>query len=415
MTAKKAKKEPPKKKFPKFAEMKKPLIASGIIATLAVSGIIIGINLFLEQQEYGGDLYYFGFGFPYTIDPIDVTDLVDADVINQVAESLFSIDENSEIIYNLATYHEWSIDGLNLTCTLRKHVKFHDGTPFNATAVKWNVDRAYRLINIIPFSFLWLLPDGMPIINETQVLDEYTVKFILNAPYAPLLSLFASTYSAILSPTATPADEFIDMETGDLVGTGPFKYDFYVPDDNLTLSKNPYYWGHKPKIDKLIFLLPKISVDKALLSGKIHIKKRVQFNESTLNSFLSNRSFTISDPIPLPYLDFIVMNNKLINITMRKSISYAFNYSNYLLYPWYVNAKGPIPESILYHNISGIKVPYYNITIARQTLKDGNWPGTETLTVNEDISPGNEWELLANSKTYYFHLRMLLSLQNFHP
>ena len=407
-------KDSSKRRFPNLKEFKKTIAVGGLIASFAIVGIISGIIIFRETPKVD-ILYFLGYGLPYTLDPIDVTDPKDSDVINLVAEGLFDIDENSEIIKCLATGYEWSTDDLNLTCTLREGVKFHDGTPFNATAVKWNVDRAYRLINIIPFSFLWLLPDGMPIINETQVLDEYTVKFILNAPYAPLLSLFASTYSAILSPNATPADEFIDMENGDLVGTGPFKYDFYVPDDNLTLSKNPYYWGHKPKIDKLIFLLPKISVDKALLSGKIHIKKRVQFNESTLNSFLSNRSFTISDPIPLPYLDFIVMNNKLINITMRKSISYAFNYSNYLLYPWYVNAKGPIPESILYHNISGIKVPYYNITIARQTLKDGNWPGTETLTVNEDISPGNEWELLANSKTYYFHLRMLLSLQNFHP
>lgn len=325
-----AEKAPPKKKVPKIAEIKKPLIIGGIIFAIALTGIIVGINIYSETTQYGGVLYFYGYGLPYTIEPIDVTDLADADVINQVAEGLFDFDENSEIICGLATNHEWSVDDLNLTCTLRQGVKFHDGTPFNATAVKWNFDRVYRLIGQIPFDFLWLLPDSTPIINETQVLDEYTVKFILNTPYGPLLSLFASTYSYIVSPTATPADDFIDIETGDLVGTGPFIYDFYA-ENNITMSANPHYWGGKSKIDKLIILKPTRSDDEALLSGELHMVKSVRFNEPTLNSFRSNRSFTVSDPIPFPYLDFIVMNNKLINITMRKAISYAFNYSNLFL------------------------------------------------------------------------------------
>ena len=387
-----------KKKVPKIAEIKKPLIISGIIFSIALTGIIVGINIYSKTTQSGGVLYFLGYGLPYTLDPIDVTDLVDADIINQVAEGLFDTDENSEIIYCLATSHEWSSDGLNLTCALKQGVRFHDGTPFNAAAVKWNFDRTYRLIDKIPFSFLWLFPDGTPIINETKVLNDYIVKFILNAPYGPLLSLFASTYSYIVSPTATPADDFISSETGGLVGTGPFIYDFYA-ENNVTLSANTHYWGGKPKIDKLIVLSPTGSVKKALLSGELHIKKQVDFNESTLNSFRSNHSFTVSDPIPVPYLDFIVMNNKLINITMRKAISYAINYSNYLYTNRHIHAKGPIPESILYHNITGIDVPYYNITVARSILKDGNWLGTDQLTANNNISIDNEWELLANSST----------------
>jgi ABC-type transport system substrate-binding protein len=390
-------KSTPKKKPLKMESYRKPIIIGGLITAVAITGIISGI-IFFKETPKGDVLYFFGYGLPFTLDPIDVMDPVDSDIINQVVEGLFDIDKNSEIIYCLATDHEWSSDGLNLTCTLRQGVKFHDGTPFNATAVKWNFDRAYRLLAIIPFSFLWILPDGRPIINETQVLDDYIVKFILNAPYGPLLSLFASTYSYIVSPTATPADNFISSETGGLVGTGPFIFDFYA-ENNVTLSANPYYWAGKPKIDKLIVLVPTKSVEDALLSGEILMKKGVVFNESTLNSFRSNHLFNVSDPIPIPFLDFIAMNNKLINITMRKAISYAINYSNYLYSNRYIHAKGPIPESILYHNITGIDVPYYNISVARRALKDGNWPGTDLLTVNNNISAGNEWELLANSST----------------
>jgi peptide/nickel transport system substrate-binding protein len=385
----------PKKKHQKIESFKKPIIIGGLIAAVAITGIIVGINMNLKTTQSGGVLYFLGYGLPYTLDPIDVTDLVDADIINQVAEGLFDIDENLEIINCLATSREWSNDGLNLTCKLRKGVKFHDGTPFNATAVKWNFDRAYRLLPNVTFSYLWLLPDGRFIINETKVLDDYIVKFILNAPYGPLLSFFASTYSYIVSPSATPADNFI--ESG-LVGTGPFIFNFYA-ENNVTLSANPHYWGGKPKIDKLIVLIPTKTVEEALLFGELQLKKRVNFNESTLNSFRSNHSFTVSDPIPIPFLDFIVMNNKLINSTMRKAISYALNYSNYLYSNRYIHAKGPIPESILYHNITGIDIPYYNITVARRVLKEENWPGTDQLTANNNISMGNEWELLANSST----------------
>ncbi|MFW9881038.1 MAG: ABC transporter substrate-binding protein [Candidatus Thorarchaeota archaeon] len=394
-------KAPPKKKVPKIAEMKKPIIVSSIIFSIALTGIIVGINIYSNTTQSGGVLYFIGYGLPFTIDPIDAMDLVDADLINQVAEGLFDFDENLGIICCLATGYEWSADGLNLTCTLRQGVKFHDGTPFNATAVKWNFDRAYRLLDNISFSFLWLLPDDRPIINETQVFDEYTVKFILNAPYGPLLSLFASLYSYIASPTSSPADDYISIASGGLVGTGPFIFESYTA-NNITLSANPHYWGGKPQIDKLIILEPTGSasaLNESLLSGKIHMKKHVTFEESILNSFRSNPLFTVSDPLPVPFLDFIVINNNLINITMRKAISYAINYTNYQYTNRYIPAKGPIPESILYHNITDIDVPYYNISVARRTLKDGNWPGTDHLTANNNISAGNEWELLANSST----------------
>ncbi|MFW9784577.1 MAG: ABC transporter substrate-binding protein [Candidatus Heimdallarchaeota archaeon] len=387
-----------KRKVSKIAEMKKTLIISVMILSIALTGIIVGINIYLKNIQSGGVLYLLGNGLPFTLDPVDASDLVDADIINQVAEGLFDTNENAEIINCLATSYEWSTDGLNLTCNLRQGVKFHDGTPFNATAVKWNIDRAYRLLTNVSFPFLWLLPDGRPIINETQILGEYLVKFILNAPYMPLLKLFTSTYSCIVSPNATPADDFISSEPGGLVGTGPFIFDFYAY-NNVTLSANPYYWGGKPKIDKLIVLAPSGSVEEALLSGEIQMKKSVDFNESILNSFRSNPLFSVSDPILVPFLDFITMNNNLINITMRKAISYAINYSNYLFSNRYIHAKGPIPESILYHNITGIDVPYYNISTARRALKDGNWPGTDALTVNNNVSSGNEWELIANSPT----------------
>ncbi|MFX1280499.1 MAG: ABC transporter substrate-binding protein [Promethearchaeota archaeon] len=345
-------------------------------------------------------------GCPASIDPYSTMGMVDIFVIDQVAEGLFTIDvttNNSEIIYNLATHHEWNDNATELTCVLRKKVKFHDGTPFNAAAVKWNFDRIYRLIDNLTYPERWLFPDGRPIINETQIIDDYTVKFVLNAPYVPLRNLMASR-GHILSPAATPSDEFINVYTGKLVGTGPFIYNNYEYEVNLSLSANPYYWGGKPDIDKLIFY----QIDnipnqiEALLSGDIDIFRWPLFNETILNEFRDNSSFIVQEGL-LPFVTSFEINNKLINATMRKAISYALNYSA-LFKPYenlgkVVRSKSPIPEVVLYHNITGIKVPYYNISIARQVLKDTGWPGTANLTVNDNISAYNEWEMVAKGLT----------------
>ena len=89
------------------------------------------------------------------------------------------------------------------------------------------------------------------------------------------------------------------------------------------------------------------------------------------------------------------MNNKLINTTMRKAISYALNYSHIESFGNFRQAKSPIPDTILYHNITDIDVPYYNLSIARQVLKNVNWNNTAgSLTANDNVSTGNEWEKL---------------------
>ncbi len=94
------------------------------------------------------------------------------------------------------------------------------------------------------------------------------------------------------------------------------------------------------------------------------------------------------------------MNNNFINVTMRKAISYAFNYSRYLQEVWRGHAKrakSPLSEKMRYSNLEDFDVPYYNITRARQILIDANWPGTTGLTADDNTSAGNEWETLANS------------------
>lgn len=74
--------------------------------------------------------------------------------------------------------------------------------------------------------------------NKTQVIDEYTVKFVINEPFVPFLHLLTLATTGILSPTSTPANKTININTDDLVGTGPFTYDEYEPHVNITMIPN---------------------------------------------------------------------------------------------------------------------------------------------------------------------------------
>ena len=121
---------------------------------------------------------------------------------------------------------DWTIssDGLHYTFNLREDVTFHDGTPFNATAVKFSFDRLQYFINAsgtLPINtttaimdVLYKFLNGTPIINRTEILNNYSVRFVLNAPYGPFQSLLCYESSYIISPYSTPQYNYINKSAG---------------------------------------------------------------------------------------------------------------------------------------------------------------------------------------------------------
>jgi peptide/nickel transport system substrate-binding protein len=116
-------------------------------------------------------------------------------------------------------------------------VTFHDGTPFNADAVRVNLERVVNPATQSQKAVFLLGP-----FKSVEVLDEYTVAIHLSAPYAPLLDGLAQVYLGMASPAAL-AKWGADYQSHQ-VGTGPFKFVEYIPNDHLTLVRNPAYrWG----------------------------------------------------------------------------------------------------------------------------------------------------------------------------
>lgn len=395
---------------------KKSLFVYGTIIVVAVTGIISGLFLNMEIME-NPDLHLI-IGLDDALNSIDplknpTPKAVNLMVIDQIAEGLFDYDQSKSdtpIVPNLALEGTWSPDHLNFTCTLRKGVKFHDGTPFNAKAVEWNFDRIHSFIYTMPeidtwpWKYAFLNPEGKQHINRTEVIDDYIVRFVLNQPYVPLKHLLVLWNSYILSPTSTPEDRFIDIETEKLIGTGPFILDscelnYEKESVKTVLNVNKNYWDALPSVESVSFLaLSSLQRFERMLSGNLSYAKCEADNE-LLESYRNTSGITVISKTGLG-LWYIPMNNELINGTMRKAISYAFNYSECIETIHGRHAEkleSPLPKLMHYANLGDLKMPYYNISLAREILKDINWPNTTTLFANDDITPGNDWELIADS------------------
>lgn len=159
--------------------------------------------------------------------------------LNSVYDTLVYLDpESGEFVSGLAT--EWSVskDGLAYTFDLREGVTFHDGTHFDAQAVKFNLERVMN-----PETGSQKARYMLGQFESAVVVDDATVEIHLTAPYAPLLDSLSQVYLGMASPTAVKKWGNADYQFHQ-VGTGPYKFVEYVPGDHLTLELNPEYkWG----------------------------------------------------------------------------------------------------------------------------------------------------------------------------
>jgi peptide/nickel transport system substrate-binding protein len=190
---------------------------------------------------------------PVNLDPAQVTDLNSNRVSRRVAETLVTFpEESTQIVSGLA--ESWTVarDGLTYTFKLRKGIKFHDGTPFNAEAVKFSIERqidpehpAYKL-GKYPFANFFF---GN--VKAVEVMDDATVRFVLKEPRASFLAVLTAGAASIVSPTAVrKAGADYPLHP---VGTGPFRFVSWDRGQRVVLEKNPSYWKFPVKLDRVIY------------------------------------------------------------------------------------------------------------------------------------------------------------------
>jgi peptide/nickel transport system substrate-binding protein len=182
---------------------------------------------------------------PDVLDPSLARTYVGRIVFASLCDKLFDIDENINIVPQLALSHETSEDGKTVTIKLRPGVKFHDGEAMDAEAVKASLERHMS----IQGSFR---KPELAAVAKVEVADPLTVRLLLKAPFSPLIAQLTDRAGMILSPKAI-------KEKGDKFGLSPvcagaFKFVERVQQDRIVLEKFPDYWNAANiHVDRVVF------------------------------------------------------------------------------------------------------------------------------------------------------------------
>ena len=193
------------------------------------------------------------FAISIDVNELDAGNSVMSYVVDSIFEGLVKYRTGTTNIEPcLATSWEISADGKEITFNLRKGVKFHDGTDFNADAVIFSFKRQYDQNHPYHQYGKWVTWRYMfNDVDRIEKIDDYTVKLVLKRPNASILTSLAMSQMSIVSPAN--AEKYKEDAFKHPSGTGPFKFVEWVKDDHITLEANEDYWRERASLDKLIF------------------------------------------------------------------------------------------------------------------------------------------------------------------
>ncbi|MBN9023065.1 MAG: ABC transporter substrate-binding protein [Rhizobiales bacterium] len=201
-----------------------------------------------------------------TLDPTQGRTFGGRQMFAALCDKLFDLDPKGGIVGQLVTDWTVSDDQLEITLTLRPGVKFHDGTPFDAAAVKFNLERAMTLEESAR-------KGELRAIKSIEAVDDATVKLVLSEPFAPLFASLADRAGMMMSPTAIQAVDTATFANAP-VCSGPFKFKERVVQDHVTVEKFDDYWD-KDRIhfDEVVYRpMPDSTIRlNNLLSGELDI------------------------------------------------------------------------------------------------------------------------------------------------
>jgi peptide/nickel transport system substrate-binding protein len=178
------------------------------------------------------------------LDPWQAQEVYSTEIAFNIFEGLVRFRKNSTAVEPcLAT--SWAIldNGRRWIFTLRRGVRFHDGTPFDAQAVLYSFRRRQGKKQDIYEGLSFLIS----FITGIRSSDPYTVEITLERPYAPFLIALADSTAFIVSPSARKSGVFQP------IGTGPFRFLSWAKGKSLILTRNPDYWAEPPRLDRIIF------------------------------------------------------------------------------------------------------------------------------------------------------------------
>ncbi|MCP8938006.1 ABC transporter substrate-binding protein [Alsobacter sp. SYSU M60028] len=295
-------------------------------------------------------------------------------ILNALCDRLVMLDQSMQFQPGLATQWTWSPDGKTLTMTIRDGVVFHDGTPVNAEAVKYNIDRAMNLTGSARRADLTAI--------DKVTTDGSKVIVQLKEASAPLLAKFAERTGAIISPKAAEA---AGANFGRApVCSGPYKFVERVAQDRVVVERFADYWNKAAyPIDRITFrVIPDDTVRLAnLMSGDLDIIERLSPADAV--TVQKNPQLKLLAVDPLNYQSIVVNigNSKAADNPMgrdprvREAFELALDrqaINEVAFNGQYVAGNQPVPPSSPYYEKS-LPMPPRDAAKAKQILKDAGY------------------------------------------
>jgi peptide/nickel transport system substrate-binding protein len=273
-------------------------------------------------QKSGGTLTIVRPTDPVSLDPQLETTAPGAWVYFNMLEPLLTMDDKMQIRPALATSYE-VLSPTKVRFKLRPGVKFHDGTPFNAAAVKFTFDRALR--GTPPAR--WASLAGS--LSGAEVVDDLTVDVTTREPYGPILRTLAMYCTGIVSPTAV--QKMGENFSRAPVGTGPFRFVEWKTNTHVILERNPNYWGDKALLDRVIFkvvpeegarmiALQTGDADMVLIPAPAQLPTLKRDPKFTVHEVVGGRVVFAGMNASTPPLDDVRVRTALLHAVDRKAI-----------------------------------------------------------------------------------------------
>lgn len=292
---------------------------------------------------------------PYSIDSLDPynTNSTNSQAIGKGwYEGLFEFDKELNIKPLLSKSYTVSDDGLDYTFTLQEGVTFHDGTEFNAEAVKYNFERVLDKSNALARY------NQFKEIDTMEVIDNLTLKVTLSQPFSAFINNMAHPSAMMISPKA------LEEKGGDInlhpVGTGQYIFDRWNPGQNVIMKKHEGYWNQDElaKIDSITFRVVSDNNTRSAVmqTGEAHFTYPVPFEQAEILDKHDRVDLIVEPSIVARYISMNMLVKPFDDIRVRQAINYAINKEalNKVAFNGYATtSEGVVPELVQFSHKIG--------------------------------------------------------------
>ncbi len=354
--------------------------------------VLVTVSLSTAAPSRGGTLRVGLNADPPNLDPHQSTAAVDRQVFQNLYDKLVDINQNLEIVPMLATSWQIADGGRTYTFKLRGGVVFHDGTPFNAEAVKYNFERMLdRTFGSARFG-------EVNLVTGVTAVDDTTVRIALEKPYSPFLAVLSDRAGMMVSPTA--ARRLGKDLAREPVGAGPYRFVEKRPQDRIVLERFDRHWDRTAgNIDRIIYRPFADGTARVanLLAGELDVIDQIPPTEQA--RVKGNSSIRLLERAGLGWQGMWIMvagppfNNK----ALRQALNAAIDRKTLVRVVFQDTvepANGPFPPGMFTNAIpANARIPERNLDLARQKLREGGQPSGFAFTLK--ITPGREAQQVA--------------------